>query len=216
MEITYLGQSSFKIKGKDATLVTDPFKPDFVGLKFPKVEADIVTVSHNHLDHNFTAGVEGAPFVVDRPGEYEIKGVSIFGYPTFHDAKLGAERGENTIFLIEMDGISICHLGDLGCKLPDKILEEINVADILLVPVGGEVSLNPTEANEVIKQTEPLIVIPMHFKLEGMKEDFAKFATVDQFLKEVGVESPERLDKLSVTKDKLPEETKIILLERKG
>lgn len=216
MEISYLGHSSFKLKGKDVTVVTDPFKPEFVGLKFPKVEANIVTVSHNHEDHNFTQVVEGAPFIIDFPGEYEVKGVSIFGYPSFHDAKSGAERGGNTIFLIEIDGINICHLGDLGGKLTDKLFEEISVADILLIPVGGLTTIGPVEAAEVVKQTEPLIVIPMHFKVEQMDESFAKFATVEQFLKEMGAENAEKLDKLSITKDKLPEETKVIVLERKN
>lgn len=216
MEIAYLGHSAFKIKGKEITIVTDPFNPDFVGLKFPKVEADIVTVSHNHEDHNFVQAVERAPFIVDSPGEYEVKGISIFGYSSFHDAKSGAERGANNIFLIEIDGINICHLGDLGGKLTDKIFEEISVADILFIPVGGIVTIGPEEAVEVIKQIEPLIVIPMHFKVDQMDESFAKLATVDTFLKEMGVENVEKLDKLSITKDKLPEETKVILLERKN
>lgn len=215
MEISYLGHSSFKIKGKETTIITDPFSSDFVGLKFPKVEADIVTVSHNHKDHNFIQAVEGAPFIIDSPGEYEVKGISIFGYPSFHDSKSGAERGINNIFLIEIDGINICHLGDLGVKLTDKIVEEISIADILLVPVGGITTIGPEEAVEVIKQIEPLIVIPMHFKVEGMDENFSKFSGVEQFLKEMGVENAEKLDKLSITKDKLPEETKVVVLERK-
>ena len=103
MEITYLGHSSFRIKGKVATIVTDPYDSKTVGLKFPKVDADIVTISHQHDDHNQAVLIDGNPKVVNNPGEYEIKGISIFGIPTYHDAKQGEERGSNTVFVISID-----------------------------------------------------------------------------------------------------------------
>jgi L-ascorbate metabolism protein UlaG (beta-lactamase superfamily) len=216
MEITYLGHSSFKIKGKNATVVTDPFFPEMLGIKYPKTEADIVTVSHQHRDHNFIETIGGGPFIISLPGEYELKEVSVFGYPSYHDSKKGEERGQNTIFLIEIDGIKICHLGDLGGPLSPKTLDEVSIADILMIPVGGKVTLNAKEAVELIKQAEPLIVIPMHYKTPQLnQEKFGDLSDVDVFLKEMDATTPEKSDKLILTKDKLPAETKVILMERK-
>lgn len=216
MEITYLGHSSFKIRSKSTTLVTDPFSPSMVGLKFPKIEADIVTVSHQHQDHNYLAGVSGEPFVITEPGEYEVKGISIFGYPSFHDSQSGEKRGKNTIFVIEAEGLRICHLGDLGSTLSPKELEEINGVEVLMVPVGGIYTIGPKEATEVIAQVEPLIVLPMHFKARSVDEkNFGALATIDVFLNNIGVPNPEKLDKLSLTKDKLPQEMKVVVLEKK-
>lgn len=217
MEIYYLGHSSFRIKGKNTVLLTDPFSSSAVGFKFPKVEAQIVTVSHEHQDHNNVQAVEGNPFVVSAPGEYEIKGVSIFGFSSFHDSKQGAERGRNTVYLIEADGFRICHLGDLGDGLSQKIIEEVNGVDVLMIPVGGIATIGPKEAVEIISQIEPLIILPMHYKAPGINETtFGKFSTVGDFLKEYGTENPERLDKVSLTEGKLPGETKVVLIERKA
>ncbi len=217
MEISYLGHSSFKLRGKTATVVTDPFDPEDIGLKFAKIEADIVTVSHHHSDHDFISIVGGGPLLVDQPGEYESKGVSIFGFSSFHDQKQGAERGKNTIFLIEMDDLRICHLGDLGGNLPSALIEEIGVADILCLPVGGEVTLGLDEAIELIAQIEPSIVLPMHFKTPGINEKlFGNLKTREDFVAKMQLEDKTVLDKLVITKDKLPQETKVVLLERKA
>lgn len=215
MEISYLGHSSFKIKGKNASVVTDPFLSSMVGFKFPKVEADMVTVSHFHKDHNFVEGVGGEPFVIDAPGEYEIKGVSVFGFPSFHDKVSGKERGVNTIYVIEVDGLRICHLGDLGTELSAKILEEINGVDILMIPVGGVYTLDPKEAITVIGQIEPLIILPMHFKAQGMTKDYDGLSTVKDFIGQMGTTGTENLDKLVITKDKMPTETKVVILKKK-
>lgn len=216
MDITYLGHSSFKIKGKSSVVVTDPFSSEMVGFKFPKTEADIVTLSHQHQDHNNVNMIGGSPFVISAPGEYEVKGVSIFGYPSFHDSKSGAERGGNIIYVIEADELRICHLGDLGSAILPKTLEEISEVDVLMIPVGGIVTIGPKEAVDLISQIEPNIVLPMHYRATGINEKvFGDLATLDVFLKEMGAESSERLDKLSLTKDKLPEEMKVVVLERR-
>ncbi|PIV00883.1 lactamase [Candidatus Shapirobacteria bacterium CG03_land_8_20_14_0_80_39_12] len=212
MDITYLGHSSFKIKTKTATVVTDPFSPEMVGFKFPKAEADMVTVSHPHKDHDFVAGITGDPLVISQPGEYEAKGISFFGFPALHGGKTEAEKIANTIFLIEADGLSICHLGDLGEMPSPKIMEEIIGADILMVPVGGTYTFGPKEAVEIVHHIEPSIVLPMHFKAPNLPE----LSGLEEFLDEMGVEKAEKLDKLSVVKDKLPEETKVVVLERKA
>ena len=217
MEVIYLGHSSFKFRGKSVTVVTDPYDPEYVGLKYPKTEADIVTVSHNHPDHNFISIVGGGPFVISQPGEYEIKGVSIFGFSSYHDDKQGAERGKNIIYLIEVDGFRICHLGDLGERLSSELIEEIGTADILCIPVGGKVTLGTNEAVELTAQIEPSIVLPMHFNLPGINQKiFGDLNPVDEFLSKMEVEDKTVLDKLGISKDKLPEETKVVILERKG
>jgi len=213
MEIVYLGHSSFKIRGKTATVITDPFSSQATGFKFPKTEADIVTISHRHEDHNNIQAVTGNPFVVSGPGEYEIKGVSIFGFPSLHAV---GRKEENTIYLLETENLRLCHLGDLGV-LPDaKGVEEIIGVDILMIPVGGVYTIGPREATEVINKIAPLIVLPMHFKAPHINESqFGRLATVEEFLTQMGAYARERLEKLSITKDKLPEETKVILLEKK-
>ena len=219
MEIVYLGHSSFRIKGKKTIVVTDPFGEN-VGFKMPRVSADIITVSHQHKDHKnisavTTTGKKKEPFVVDAPGEYEIAGVSVFGIDSFHDQSGGTKRGENTIYMISIDGLRLVHLGDLGDKLTEKQLEEVNGVDILFIPVGGTYTLDGNEAVKVIGQIEPLIVIPMHYKTAEMKPDFGIDLTVDDFLKTIGEEGIKPKDKLVISKDKLPQEREIVVLKRK-
>lgn len=217
MDIYYLGHSSFRLKGKTATLITDPFSEKMTGLKFPKSEADIVTISHNHEDHNQGDLVSGHPYIMANPGEYEVKNVSVFGVSAFHDNQKGQERGKNTIFVIEMDKMRICHLGDLGHKLEENILEELDGVDILMIPVGGSVTINPSEAMQVVSQIEPKIVLPMHYNEEGLNQQiFGDLAPLEAFLKEAG-DKIEHLPKLTVGFDSLPEEKQqIIILERKN
>jgi len=212
MDITYLGHSSFKIRTKTATVVTDPFSPEMVGFKFPKTEADIVTISHSHKDHDFVGGITNDPFVINQPGEYEVKGISFFCFPSLHGGKGETEKIANIIFLIEADGLLICHLGDLGVIPPAKIMEEIIGANILMVPVGGTYTFGPKEAVEIIQQIEPSIVLPMHFKTPNLSE----LSPLEEFLEEMGAEKAEKLDKLSISDDKLPEETKVVVLEKKA
>jgi L-ascorbate metabolism protein UlaG (beta-lactamase superfamily) len=212
MDIIYLGHSSFRIKGKTTTLVCDPFDPKMVGLKYPSVEADIVTVSHNHNDHNQVQLVKGAKRVIEGPGEYEVSGISILGFASFHDAKEGTLRGKNTIFVFEVDGIRIAHLGDLGYVLSDKEVEELGDIDILLIPVGGFYTIGSAEAVKVVQAVEPKIIIPMHYSAGGV---IGELAPVDNFLKEMGLPVT-NLPKLSVKKEELTEEQKIVVLEIKG
>jgi L-ascorbate metabolism protein UlaG (beta-lactamase superfamily) len=205
MMISYLGQSCFKLQDKlgpeGVTLVTDPFGKE-LGLKVPNFEADIVTVSHQHHDHNNASALRGSPFVIDTPGEYDIKGVMAQGIETFHDSKGGAERGKNIVYRIEMDDLTIAHLGDLGHVLTDEQLDQLDGVDILMIPVGGKYTIDAKTAVEVIGQLEPRIVIPMHYKLPGSKADLD---SVEKFIKELGVE-PKREEKLKIAKKDLPAE----------
>jgi L-ascorbate metabolism protein UlaG (beta-lactamase superfamily) len=214
MEITYLGHSSFKLRGKKVTVITDPFDPKYVGLKFPKTEADIVTVSHGHPDHNAASQVNADPFVIAEPGEYEVKGVSVIGVSSYHDAVEGKERGKNTMYNIDIDGIHILHLGDLGHTLTDKEIEAIGGVDILLVPVGGTYTITAKQAQELIPEIDPSIVIPMHYGRTDLdQETFASLTDLASFLKLVGGESTVPQAKLTITKDKLPDTMQIVVLE---
>lgn len=214
MDIVHLGHSSFKIKGKNAILLTDPFSPEFTGLKFPKTEADIVTVSHQHEDHNYVeAGnwkLETGTLIISGPGEYESKGVKILGMASFHDSSKGSERGRNTIFKITMDGVNLCHLGDLGHKLEGETVDLLDGVDILLLPVGGVYTIDAKMASEVVAQLEPKMVIPMHYCVPGLK---FQLDPLEKFLQEMGKPDVKAIPKLSISKDKLPEEMEIVVLE---
>ncbi|MBX4205846.1 MBL fold metallo-hydrolase [Candidatus Microgenomates bacterium] len=215
MDILYLGHSSFRIKGRTQTLVTDPFNSS-IGIKFPKIEADVVTLSHDHDDHNNVAAVSGIKKVFSRPGEYEVNGVSIFGIASYHDDKKGEERGENVIYLYEMDGIKIAHLGDLGHTLTESQIDQLGTVDILMIPVGGVYTIGPTEAVSVVQAIEPKIIIPMHYKTNDLnQETFGKLEPVETFVSALGVKS-ETLPKLSYKLGDLPEgEQRVYILETK-
>ncbi len=216
MEISYLGHSSFKIKTKDATLVTDPFDPKEVGIKYPITDADVVTISHGHSDHNYLERIRGYRKVITEPGEYELANISIIGLPSFHDAKNGEERGRNIIYVFEIEEMRIAHLGDLGQKLSDKMLEEIGEIDILMISSGHPMSLPAKDAVEIVRAIEPEIILPMHYKREGQNAPtLSNLETVDAFLKEAAL-PVERIPKLSVKiSDLSEEEQKVILLEIK-
>ncbi len=205
MIITWLGHSCFKIQDKSGldgvTVATDPFDKS-IGLKVPRFEADILTISHGHADHNNASAIKGSPFIIESAGEYEVNGVSIEGIESYHDEKQGAERGKNVIFRVDIDNISVAHLGDLGHALDAKQLEKLKGTDILLIPVGGNYTINAKKAVEVVNQIEPRIVIPMHYKLPGLKLDIDG---VDKFIKELAVK-PTYEDKLKINKKDLPQE----------
>lgn len=213
MEIIRLGHSSFRIKGKQASIVTDPFSSDSVGIKFPKVEARIVTISHNHGDHNYKEGVSGNPVFIEGPGEYEIADVFIRGISTFHDSKNGEERGKNTVYNFYLDNIHLAHLGDLGHTLSDSQMEQLGDVDILFIPVGGLYTIDAEKASEVVAKIEPQIVIPMHYHEERLNQSsFGSLGKLDEFFKEMGKEKT-IIPKLVVTKDKLPQELQVVALE---
>jgi len=215
MDIYPLGHSAFRIKGKSVTVITDPFDGSMVGFPFPKhVAGDIVTVSHGHEDHNKTSLVEGDPYIVEGPGEYEIKGVGIIGIPVFHDEKKGETRGSVTAYHMEIDGINIVHLGDIGAPLTSDDVERLDGVDILFIPVGGSVTLDLSQIANVISEIEPSIVIPMHYRTSRHNPKvFGDLAPVSAFLKIMGKEDVQPIPKLSITKDRMPTEMQIVVLE---
>ena len=215
MNITWKGQSCFQItssQGKDGhvNIVIDPFDEE-TGLRVPKLEADLLLVTHQHKDHNNVKAVSGDPFLVEGPGEYEVKEVSIQGIQSFHDSSQGKERGSNTIYVMETEDIRICHLGDLGQKeLTPEQVEQIGDIDILMIPVGGNFTIESKEAVKIMSQIEPSIIIPMHYAIPKLK---MKLNGLDKFLKTMGVKKLDTLPKLSIKKkDISPEEAKIVVL----
>jgi len=217
MEITFLGHACFRIKGRSATVLADPFDPNMVGLKLPKVSSDIVTISHSHRDHSYVAGVTDVRRVVEGPGEYEISGVSIIGFSSFHDASNGSERGKNTIYVYELDGLRLCHLGDLGHEPSSALIEEIGYVDILMIPVGGFYTIGADIAAKVARDIEAPLVLPMHYSREGLSPELKeKLSGVDDFIKVSGF-SYEKTDKLNVKEGAIPEEgQKVILMDQKS
>ncbi len=209
VDITWLGHSCFKIRSSQATIITDPFPPN-LGYTLGKQAARIVTVSHQHPSHSYTGGVDGEPRLVIGPGEYEISSVLIIGVATFHDAEGGKVRGKNCVYLMEVDGIKICHLGDLGHVLTAEQVEEIDVVDVLLLPVGGVSTIDATMAAEVIRQLEPKAVVPMHYKTPVIDRELEP---VERFLKEMGLGQVTAQPKLSVTRSNLPLSTQVFLLD---
>lgn len=215
MLIQYYGQSCFKVTTKpagratdDITVFFDPFEKE-LGIRPPQGQADIVFVSHAHYDHNNVGAIKGDPVVIETPGEYAAKGINVVGIDSFHDDKEGTERGRSTIFILEAEDLKICHLGDLGSDLNGKQLEEIDGVDILFIPVGGNFTIDGKRAAELVRKIEPSIVIPMHYKVSGIKEeidDEKKFCT------EMGNCPKEKVTKLNIKKKDLEGKSMEIVL----
>jgi L-ascorbate metabolism protein UlaG (beta-lactamase superfamily) len=212
VEITWLGHSCFRLKGSRATIITDPY-PAGAGYDLGQPTANIVTVSHDHANHNNVAAVGGQPYVISRPGEYEISDILIIGVATYHDDEAGKARGKNTVYLIEIDDLSVCHLGDLGHALTSAQIEEIGKVDVLLLPVGGTTTINAATAAEVVRQLEPKVVIPMHYRTPAYRGDLE---TAEKFLKEMGSKPVTSQPKLAITKSNVPAGLQIILLDYPG
>ena len=218
MTINWFGQSCFRIETKEAhstgsgqvSILIDPFSKD-IGLKPPKTKDDLVMVTHQHFDHDSLEEMPPESFLIENPGEYEKKGIAIRGISSYHDKVEGKERGLNTIYIMKAEEMTICHLGDLGQeKLTENQVDEIGDVDILLVPVGGNYTINAKEAVGVIGQIEPKIIIPMHYKIKDLK---IELDGPEKFVKELGL-TPEKADKYKISKKLLPlEEMKLVMLE---
>ncbi len=212
MEINWYGHSCFRLRDRGGVVVTDPYGKE-MGYTLPRLRADIVTISHHHPAHNYSKGVKGSPKVIDGPGEYEIQGIFITGIASYHDRQKGRDRGKNTIYLFDFEGLTVCHLGDLGQVPTQSQVEDLSNIDILLVPVGSHTTINAAEASEVISLLEPRMVIPMHYRTEAMGK--SPLDSVDRFLKVMGVKGTSQ-ESLKVTKSTLPDDTQVVLLKHKG
>ena len=192
------------------SILIDPFSKE-IGLRAPRLNDNIFLVTHEHYDHNNLDGIGTDAFVARGPGEYEVKGVFIHGIVSYHDNVEGKERGLNTIYVINMEDMNLCHLGDLGqAKLTQEQLDAIGSVDILFVPVGGKYTIDGQEATEIIKQIEPKIIIPVHYKVEGLKIDLDDNK---KFIKAIGLK-PEEVDSFKINRKTLPaEETKLVIFK---
>lgn len=209
MDIHWFGHSCFRIREKGVTVVTDPH-PEDLGYARPRVRADIVTVSHAHRGHSSVKGFRGAPRVVTCPGEYEIGGVFITGVPTFHDAEEGKEQGQNVAFLFDFDGLTVCHLGDLGHVLAQNQVEALNQVNVLLIPVGGNATITAVEAAKVVSLIEPNVLVPMHYKTPATSR---RLDSVGRFLTEMGADDVQPQEMLRLSSSSLPGDTTVVLLE---
>jgi len=210
MKLKWLGHSAFEITSDAGIkLITDPYATDD-RLSYGEIKesADIVTVSHDHSDHNNVSAVRGNPEIVR--GTTEIKGIKFRGIPTYHDEAKGQQRGKNTIFCFEVDGAKVCHLGDLGHTLGDKQIAELGEVDILLIPVGGFYTINAMAASQICDQLKPRVIIPMHYKTNKCG---LPISGVDEFLQ--GKKNVSRLDasEVELKPGKLPADTQIIVLQ---
>jgi len=213
MKVKWLGQATFLITSDAGTkIITDPYAPN-ERLTYDEIKesADIVTVSHDHFDHNNVAAVQGNPEVIKEVTPIETKGIKFNGIPTYHDDAGGSQRGNNIIFCFEVDGIRVCHLGDLGHPLSDKQVAELGKVDILLTPVGGNFTIDAKVATEVCGKLAPKVIIPMHYNNERCP-DFP-VAGVDDFLQ--GKEGVSRLDtsEAEFKQGELPATTQIVVLK---
>ena len=210
MIITWLGQSCFAIKAQNSKIVTDPYG-GHIGFELKNdLTADIVTVSHQHPDHNNVVDVGGDPVIIYKTGTTTAREIEFIGVKTFHDDEGGVKRGENTAFSFSVEGVKIVHLGDLGHVLSQVQASELGNADILMIPVGGVYTIDAAAALEVVRQINPKIIIPMHYKIENL---VFELATVDDFLVSSSLKS-EVLDMLEISRELLPAEPKIVVLNK--
>ena len=208
MIVTWLGHACFLLKSEEGrSLLLDPFHESELGYSMPITEADIVIISHDHLDHNNVDAAGSNPDVIFGPGEYISKGMDITGIKSYHDEQRGKLRGENTIFCFALDGIRVCHLGDLGHTLSRAQIKAIGPVDLLFLPVGGRYTIDAAGANEVMRQLHPAVTVPMHYKTGALGFELDP---VDDFLKGKEPAAPQK--KLQLAKEDLSGEGRVVLL----
>jgi L-ascorbate metabolism protein UlaG (beta-lactamase superfamily) len=215
MEISFVGHSCFRLRGRDASVVIDPYGKG-IGLTTlvpSRFSADVLAITHDHPGHNNRAMVGGDPKVISGPGEYEVKGVSVQGVSAYHDEEKGARLGRVTLYAITLDEVVIAHLGDLGHGLSEAQQDQLGSIDVLLIPVGGGNALSATQAVAVANQLEPKVVIPMHYRLPGLKADLED---PQHFAAEMGIEHIEYQPKLSLNSKPGSDEMKVVFLEARA
>jgi L-ascorbate metabolism protein UlaG (beta-lactamase superfamily) len=210
LEITWLGQSCFRLHGRNVNLLTDPFAPAS-GYTLGKVSADVVTVSNTHPNHASVEDVGGSPVVLDGPGEYEVHGIVITGFRT--NPRNDTTGVRNTAFIYEIDDVTVCHLGDVANVLGTEQIELAKEVNVLLVPVGGNCTIGAAQAAQVIAQIEPKVIVPMHYSTENST---AELESIEHFLREMGLTTAEPQAKLVITQSSLPLEPTVSVLQYKA
>lgn len=214
MKLSWLGHSCFKLEeSTGTTIITDPYH-SYVGFSMPSVSADVVTVSHAHNDHSNTHAVQGNPIVINRAGAYEVGGVHILAQTSYHDDSKGASRGENLVFKYRMDGVEICHMGDIGEECNAMLVESIVPVNILMIPVGGVFTIDAEQAKEYVDRIMPDVVIPMHYKTKDCEFDLCK---INEFLDMFEDEDIVYADTETIEFDRADfdgENTKVLVLEK--
>lgn len=212
MKIKWFGQSCFMITSENGTkIVTDPYNK-MLGYKLPEIESNIVSTSHEHSDHNNVKAVKGNFVHINESGEFSKDGIEIKGVKTFHDKASGAKRGKNTIYNFKVDGINICHCGDLGHTLDSNLVKEIGNVDILLLPVGGRATIDAIDAVTVMKQLNPIVVIPMHYRTKALGLIGYIFSKVDKFITASGLKAKE-YDVLELNQGNINDYSGIVVLK---
>jgi L-ascorbate metabolism protein UlaG (beta-lactamase superfamily) len=212
MKITWLGHAAFLLETGGSKIVTDPYDHNDDRINYGPITmpVDIVTISHDHADHNYTKELKGNPQKVKGSGTHEVKGLTFTGIETHHDPTKGSQRGGNTIFVIGVEGMNVCHAGDLGHTLSGDTIQAIGPVDILLIPVGGFYTIDAAEATKVMEALNPALVIPMHFKTEVL--DFP-ITGVEPFFQGKPNVRRQGSAEIQVTKETLPEKREIVILE---
>ena len=212
MKLQWLGHSSFRLEESTGTsVVTDPYH-SYIGIEMPGVTADVVTVSHKHDDHNNVEIIKGNPMIIDTVGSFDVKGIGILGIETYHDEVEGEKRGKNLIYKYRIDGIDVCHMGDIGEECTPELAEAIGPVNILLLPVGGEYTIDAETAKDYVDKLMPDMVIPMHYRTRGVDLDIDK---VDGFLRLFEDEVIEEVedDTIEITRSQFDGEfTRVIVL----
>ena len=211
MRIKWLGHACFLITSDTGIrIITDPYMPAG-DLTYGEINetADIVTVSHEHLDHNNTKAVRGNPVILRKYGK--AKDIDFKAIATFHDANKGLQRGANTIFCFTLDGLRICHAGDLGHMLDNKTIIELGRVDIMLIPVGGNFTLDAPGADKVINMIKPAVVIPMHYQTE--KSRGMKISSVAAFIRDKSNVTRLNSSEVELKAENLPAAGRIIVLQ---
>jgi L-ascorbate metabolism protein UlaG (beta-lactamase superfamily) len=217
VDLTWLGHACFRVRGRDVTIVTDPYEGTDWGYSPISTSANVVTISNDHPHHAGLSGIEGSPRVLRGPGEYEIGGALVWGVRTHRRSEDvpndGATR-RNTAFIIQLEELTICHLGDLAdAPLNPEELARVQDADVLLVPVGGNCTINATQAATVVAQVEPKVIVPMHYATEETRGHL-ELDDIARFCKELGATEATPRARLSITAASLPNEPTVVLLER--
>lgn len=211
MEISWLGHACFRLRGRDVTILTDPYADGEWGYPPLAVTANVVTVSNAHPHHAGLDAVDGQPRVLRGPGEYEIGGALVWGIRTPRRRDDGAPK--NTAFVIQLEELTVCHLGDLAtAPLSADDLTRIKDSDVLLVPVGGHCTIDATQAAEVVAQVEPKIIVPMHYATDETRGHL-ELDEISRFCRELGATEVAPRGRLNVTPSSLPSEPTVVLLE---